>query len=157
MTVQRLEPAQWRTAQSLRVAALTESPEAFSSTVARERGLPFATWQTRLSCNAWFAAYDAEIAVGLVCGVHTASPDVRELSGLWIAPSRRGSGLGDALVVQVRDWAAEQGAQRLILAVVQSNSSAIDLYVRHGFAAVEPGESPVNELRAGDLLMRLDL
>jgi len=61
-------------ALSLRVAALTESPEAFGSTVVRERGLPLAKWQARLTGNAWFAAFDAEIAVGLACGVHTETP-----------------------------------------------------------------------------------
>ena len=131
----------WLAALNLRVAALKESPEAFGSTVVRERGLPLETWQARLTCNAWFAAFDAEIAVGLACGVHTETPDERELTGLWVAPSHRGTGLGDALVTSVRDWAALQGAHRLTLEVVRINESAIDLYMRHGFEVVGQTET----------------
>ena len=99
----RLEPTQWRTALRLRVAALTDSPRACGSAVVRERGLPLATWQAWLTGNAWFAAFDAETAVGLACGVHTKTPDERELTGVWVTPSHRGTSLGDALVTAVRD------------------------------------------------------
>jgi ribosomal protein S18 acetylase RimI-like enzyme len=139
------------------VAALTESPGAFGSTVLRERELPPATWQSRLTGNAWFAAFDAETAVGLACGVHTESPDERELTGVWVAPSHRGTGLGDALMTAVRDWAVLQDAHRLTLEVVRTNESAIDLYTRHGFEVVGQTETPGHGLREDDLVMSLDL
>ena len=157
MTVRRLEPTEWPTALNLRVAALTESPGAFGSTVVRERGLPLATWQARLTGSAWFAAFDAEIAVGLACGVRTETADERELTGVWVAPSHRGTGLGDALVTSVRDWAALQGAQRLTLEVVRINESAIDLYTRHGFEVVGQTETSGHGLRENDIVMSLDL
>ena len=157
MTVRRLEPTEWPTALNLRVAALTESPGAFGSTVVRERGLPLATWQARLTGNAWFVAFDAEIAVGLACGVHTETPDERVLTGVWVAPSHRGTGLGDALVTSVRDWAALQGAHRLTLEVVRINESAIDLYTRHGFEVVGQTETRGHGLRENDIVMSLDL
>jgi ribosomal protein S18 acetylase RimI-like enzyme len=139
------------------VAALTESPDAFGSTVLRERGLPLEAWKARLTGNAWFAAFDVEIAVGLACGVHTETPDERELTGVWVAPSRRGTGLGDALVTSVRDWAVLQGAHRLTLEVVRSNVSAIDLYTRHGFEVVGQTETPGHGLRTNGIVMSLDL
>ena len=157
VTVRRLEPGEWRTALTLRVAALTESPGAFGSTVVRERELPMATWQARLTGNSWFAAFDAEIAVGLACGIHGAAPDEREMTGVWVAPTHRGTGLGDALVTSVRDWAALQGAHRLTLAVGRVNESAIDLYLRHGFEVIGQTETPGHGLRENDIVMRLDL
>ncbi len=157
MTVRRLKPTEWPTALNLRVAALTESPSAFGSTVVRERGLPLATWRARLTGNAWFAAFDGEIAVGLACGVHTETPDERELTGVWVAPSRRGTGLGDALVTSVRDWAALQGARRLTLEVVSTNESAIALYARHGFQVVGQTETPGHGLRENAIVMTLDV
>lgn len=157
MTVRRLEPAQWQTAQRLRVAALTESPEAFGSTVTRERELPHAAWETRLTGNAWFVAVDDDTAVGLVCGIHTATPGELELTAMWIAPSHRGTGLGDALVGAVCDWAADQGAHRLTLAVVRTNDSAIRLYARHGFTVVESALLPDHGQRENDIVMSLDL
>jgi ribosomal protein S18 acetylase RimI-like enzyme len=157
VTIRRLEPTEWPTAQNLRVAALTESPGAFGSTVVRERGLLVATWRARLTANAWFAAFDGEIAVGLACGVHTETPDERELTGVWVAPSHRGTGLGDALVTSVRDWAVLQGAHRLTLEVGRVNESAIDLYTRHGFEVVGQTDTPGHGLRENDIAMRLDL
>jgi len=157
VTVRRLEPAEWPTALNLRVAALTESPGAFGSTVVRERGLPPATWQARLTGNAWFAAFDEDSAVGLACGVHTETPDQRELTGVWVARSHRGTGLGDALVTSVRDWAALQGAHRLSLDVGRINESAIDLYTRHGFEVVGQTETRGHGPREDDIVMSLDL
>lgn len=157
MTIRRLEPAQWRTAQRLRVAALTESPDAFGSTVTRERELPHAAWQARLTENAWLVAFEGDTGVGLACGIHTATPAERELAGLWIAPSHRGIGLGDALVSAVRDWAIDQEAHRLTLAVVRTNASAIRWYARHGFTVVESTHPPDHGQRENDLAMSLDL
>ena len=154
MTVRRLGAAEWPTALALRVAALTESPGAFGSTVERERGLPLATWHERLTANAWFAAFDASTAVGLVCGVRTDSPRERGLTGLWVSPSRRGTGLGDTLVASVRDWAARHGAHRLTLEVGRANESAIGLYARHGFEVVGQSGPRHGE---HDLVMSLDL
>ena len=160
MTIRRLEPAQWRTAQRLRVAALTESPDAFGSTVTRERELPHAAWQARLTENAWLVAFDDDTAVGLACGIHTTTPGELgelELTAMWIAPSHRGIGLGDALVGAVCDWAADQGAHRLTLAVVGANDSAIRLYARHGFTVVESAHPPDHGQRENDIVMSLDL
>jgi GNAT superfamily N-acetyltransferase len=125
--------------------------------VVRERGLPLATWQARLTGNAWFVAFDAESAVGLACGVHAESADERELTGVWVAPSHRGTGRGDALVTSVRDWASLQGAHRLTLEVGRGNRSAIRLYSRHGFEVVERTGAADHGLRDHDLVMSLDL
>ena len=158
VTVRRLEPTEWPTARNLRVAALKESPGSFGSTVVRERGLPRATWRARLSGNAWFAAFDADTAVGLACGVPTETPGEQELTGVWVAPSHRGTGLGGALVTSVRDWAALQGAHRLTLDVGRINESAINLYTRHGFEVVGQTKAPGGHgLRENDVVMSLDL
>lgn len=157
MIIRRLDPAEWRTARHLRVAALTESPEAFGSTVLREQGLEPDAWLARLTDNAWFAALDDERAVGLACGVRTQTPEECELTGMWVAPVSRGSGVGDALVTAVRDWAVLEGARRLTLVVVGSNTSATALYERHGFLPSSPAEAAGHVLREQDIAMSLDL
>ena len=157
MTVRRLEPAQWRTAQRLRLAALTESPDAFGSTLTRERERPQDAWRARLTENAWLVAFEDDTAAGLACGIHTTTPGELELTAMWIAPSHRGIGLGDALVGAVCDWAADQGAHRLTLAVVRTNESAIRLYARHGFTVVESAHTADHGQRENDIVMSLDL
>lgn len=155
--IQRLEPSQWRTALRLRVDALTESPEAFGSTVSRERELGFEDWRARLTENAWFVAFEGDTAVGLACGIRTTPPDELELTAMWIAPSHRGVGLGDALIGAVRDWASQEEALRLALSVGGTNDSAIRLYTRHGFTVVEATNTSGHPNREGDLRMHLVL
>ncbi len=111
----RLAPEEWPLARDLRVAALSDAPDAFGSTVDRERSLPASAWRERLSGNAWFAVFHAAEPVGLACGVRLGAPEERELTGVWVAPRARGTGVGDALVAAVRDWARGEGADRLTL------------------------------------------
>ncbi|GAB2777213.1 hypothetical protein GCM10027020_33220 [Nocardioides salsibiostraticola] len=123
----------------------------------RERELPQDVWRARLAENAWLLAFDDDTAVGLACGIHTATPGELELTAMWIAPSHRGTGLGDALIGAVRDWAADQGAHRLTLAVVSTNDSAIRLYARHGFTVAESALPSDHGQRENDIVMSLDL
>jgi ribosomal protein S18 acetylase RimI-like enzyme len=154
--LRRLAPDEWTVARDLRVAAISDSPAAFGSTVERERSLPPEAWHGRLSGNAWFAAFHEAEPVGLACAVRVAVPEERELTGVWVSPELRGTGVGDALVVAVRDWARVEGARRLTLEVMEGNAQAIALYRRHGFRATERSEA-VSSHPHGTAVMSLDL
>ncbi len=52
---------------------------------------------------------------------------------MWVAPPARGQGLGAALVGAAADWAAEQGADRLVARVFDDNEPATTVYARLGF------------------------
>lgn len=54
---------------------------------------------------------------------------------MWVDPVWRGKGVGHLLLSAVEDWAANAGADRLVLWVVESNTSAVMLYRRAGFVA----------------------
>ncbi|MDE3013504.1 MAG: ribosomal protein S18-alanine N-acetyltransferase [Gemmatimonadota bacterium] len=62
--------------------------------------------------------------------------DQGELANLALSPLRRGTGLGSRLLKHVVDVASSRGVHKLFLEVRSSNSAAIDLYQRFGFADV---------------------
>lgn len=59
-----------------------------------------------------------------------------------VVPSRRGRGIGDALLTALLDRAREEGRPGLSLCVDSNNAGAIAVYERHGFETVaERGDS----------------
>lgn len=70
--------------------------------------------------------------VGMASGVPT-TDGVIELISMWVAPTARGRGVGDALVHEVERWGCSEGAHTLRLRVADGNRAASELYQRHGF------------------------
>jgi ribosomal protein S18 acetylase RimI-like enzyme len=52
---------------------------------------------------------------------------------MWVAPEARRTGVGEALVDAVIEWAGSNGVKRLRLDVADNNAAAIALYIREGF------------------------
>jgi ribosomal protein S18 acetylase RimI-like enzyme len=142
--VQVLGPDDWQLWRKLRLEALTESASAFSSTLAQWTG-PGDTeerWRARLSTvpmNVVLRLRDAP--AGMVSASVRADGTV-ELISMWVTPSARGCGVGDAAVRAVAKWADRR---EVVLSVKADNEPAIGLYQRHGF--IDAGRSPddVNE------------
>lgn len=76
-------------------------------------------------------------------GTHLDDEQRVELISAWVAPGARGSGVADALMTAVTDYARRAGASVLRLSVRRFNARAIDLYERTGFGhADDPGDEP---------------
>jgi ribosomal protein S18 acetylase RimI-like enzyme len=137
--LRRLTPDDWATWRELRLAALAEAPYAFGSRLADWQGVNDREdrWRDRLSMagsHNVVAMIDG-CAVGMVSGVPATPFDgVAELISMWVAPTARGRGLGDALVSEVERWARSFGARALRLDVSDGNAFASELYQRHGFS-----------------------
>ncbi len=73
LVVRRLDPAEWDLYRQVRLAALAESPEAFSSTLDREQELGEDRWRSRLGSAAtflaWRLAWRAGDPVGTATGI----------------------------------------------------------------------------------------
>lgn len=123
--------------RSVRLRALADAPSAFGSTVAREEAFTDADWDARLATPgaATFVAVDAGgTPVGMITGVPAdAAAGGVDLVGLWVDPSARRSGVGDALVACVLAWAAESDLVVVHLCVTEGNEAAERLYRRRGF------------------------
>ena len=134
--VRRMTPEDWQIWRAVRLAALTDAPRAFASTLDREQGYDERTWRDQVEPGRGVkvVALTGDAPVGVAAGwVHREWNDAVELFGMWVAPSARGTGVGDALVHQVLDWAHEGGHPQVRLWVVEDNHRARRLYERLGF------------------------
>jgi ribosomal protein S18 acetylase RimI-like enzyme len=155
--VRRVHPDQWATYREVRLAALTDSPEAFSSTLERELGFDEQLWRSRLGSNVSFLAWRADQPVGTVTVLDTdiivddhGFSDAWHLVAMWVSPAARRLGVGAQLVDAAVDAAKSGGAPALLLWVVETNDPARALYERLGFRAtgitqVEPARPTLPE------------
>ncbi|MFI6781034.1 GNAT family N-acetyltransferase [Micromonospora sp. NPDC050276] len=144
-----LTPDDWPTWRQLRLAALTEAPEAFCSRLAdwQGDGDREQRWRDRLSIpgsHNVVALLDGR-PIGMSSGAPTADPLVMDLISMWVHPDARGKGVGDRLVEEVARWARERGADGLRLSVMSNNARAKALYHRAGFRMIAGNLPPAPE------------
>jgi ribosomal protein S18 acetylase RimI-like enzyme len=133
--VHRLLPREWPRLRLLRLHALRDAPDAFSSSLAEAIARPGDAWQQQVTDLASFVAVLDGADVGMVRGELSAEePGVVWLLSMWVDPEARGRGVGDALVAAVIDFARAEGSRTVQLDVADDNAPAIALYARHGFA-----------------------
>jgi ribosomal protein S18 acetylase RimI-like enzyme len=139
----RVAPDDWLGYREIRLAALADSPEAFSSTLEREAEFSEGTWRRRLGESSSFVAWHGGAAAGTVTalsGEVAGLPDFPgawHLVAMWVRPAARGLGIGRLLVQTVIDQAAASGAPSVTLWVFDANDRAKALYERMGFHATD--------------------
>ena len=140
ITVRRISADQAPWLRTVRLAALTDSPSAFGSSLDRELAFADEEWHRRALASSsgderlTLLAWDGDEVVGIVSGLREpARPETVDLVSMWTRPSVRRSGVGIALVRGVLEWARSTGAARVELWVVQGNTPARRLYARLGF------------------------
>ena len=166
--VQRLGADQWESYRQVRLSALTDSPEAYASTLEREQVFDEWTWRSRLSENGTFLATRHGVVAGTATGLfpgEQSSPGEqggattrdRMLVAMWVLPDHRGTGVAQALVEAVVGWAREDGAERVLLSVVDTNEVGRRLYERMGFALTGRAEPLARDLSRSELELQLRL
>jgi GNAT superfamily N-acetyltransferase len=132
--VRRAAPGDEPLLRALRIEALSDAPDAFGSTLARELARTPAEWQRWLSPGAIFFLDTVAGPRGMAAGVPDATdPATVDLMAMWVHPDLRGSGAADLLVEAVLGWAETVGASVIRLDVIQGNDRARQLYQRHQF------------------------
>lgn len=133
----------WERVRAVRLRALADAPDAFWTLLEDDEQRPPESWKVHLRS-------DGEISLlgmhegrdaGLVWGAPHHShlgeepSQIREagLYGMWVAPEARGTGLAEALVRGVIEWARDAGFTVLRLDVNDTNVAAQRLYARCGF------------------------
>lgn len=93
----------WRDIRAIRLRSLTDSPDAFTSTLHRESTYDEQKWRELASSGRWFVADDGGL-VGVAVGVVGWSGDSgkRELVGMWVESSHRGLGVARQLLERSR-------------------------------------------------------
>lgn len=131
--VRTLRPDDWEAARSVRLAALTDAPLAFASSLDRERAKTEADWREMLTPERGVRALaERDGAVAGVIGAFSRGVD-GEIIWMWVDPAFRGQGVGDALVAHALDWCWSRGLG-CILWVADGNDGAWRFYERLGFA-----------------------
>lgn len=135
-TIERMTPEGWERVRAVRLRALADTPDAFGTTLAQDLARSPKSWRERLQAPevATLLATHGGEDVGLVVGSPWSGREgTAGLFAMWVAPEARGSGVADALVRTLIEWARAQGYQRVALEVADENAVAIALYARHGF------------------------
>jgi len=129
---------EWEQARDLRLRALADSPDAFGSTLEREREHAEPAWRAWIdgwegSANRFVVGETEDGWVGMSVGSRTADEPDAHLYGMWVEPAWRRRGVGGSLVQAVVDWARSWGARGVILGVTERNEGAAGFYERLGF------------------------
>ncbi len=129
--------------RELRLEALRDHPQAFGSDYETALARPPEWWVERLKkagTPGWprmYLAWAGGEPAGLCGLVMREGPKVQhnaELISMYVRPAWRVSGVADALIASALQWAKEQGATIVKLAVVTTNLGARRCYERNGFA-----------------------
>jgi RimJ/RimL family protein N-acetyltransferase len=152
--------------RDLRLEALHDHPEAFSSDYAANLAFPLTYWEQRINdlgqAGAIFFA-DFEGNLVAMCGIHReSSPKLQHTATIWgvyVKEDFRGNHIIERLISCCTAWALEKGIKIVKLVVVTTNTRAIKAYTRFGFTVygVEPLAACVDGTMYDELLMALRL
>jgi RimJ/RimL family protein N-acetyltransferase len=147
--------------RAVRLEALRESPEAFSSRHEESVARSEQSWADQAdssatgSNRATFVVIE-DRPVGLAALYRDEEdPNLGELFQMWVAPEVRGGSVAADLLFEVFRWAGFNGISHVKAEVVKGNTRALRFYEKFGFVASDVGafESASSWL----LIKRVDL
>jgi ribosomal protein S18 acetylase RimI-like enzyme len=159
--LRRLAPDDAALYRDIRLEALADSPDAFSSTLETEEDRPLETFAARLADAHVIGAFVGSKLAG-VAGFYVQSGPKHAhkgmLWGMYVRPAYRASGIGRMLVEVIIDHARRR-VERLQLFVVSDNLPARRLYESLGFVeyGVERHATKYRGRYHDDVLMALPL
>lgn len=142
LVVIRVTEEHWRELRDVRLAALTEAPAAFGSSLRREQDFDEGRWRAWTRSAMLFMALVGWSPVGMAAGVSGDSSVERKLVAMWVDPGWRGRDVASKLVSSVVDWAGSEGSERVRLWVAEDNEHARRFYESRGFK-VTGGRKPM--------------
>ena len=135
----RLNPREGHLYRTVRLEALHESPEAFSSRYEDAVARSDQSWADQAdssatgSNRATFVTLEDQ-PVGLVALYRDEiNTDIGELIQMWVAPEARGGSVAADLLHEVFRWATSNGFSVVKAEVMKSNARAIRFYEKFGF------------------------
>jgi ribosomal protein S18 acetylase RimI-like enzyme len=148
-TIRRLGPDDWEDFREIRLRSLADAPDAFGSTLARERAFAELDWRLRLGGPVYVVDDPRPVAVGGIFD-NDGTPHVW---GMWTDPAHRGRGHARAIL----DALIPPGTPAQ-LDVNVTNGGARKVYERYGFVGtghLEPLR-PGSDQRIELLVLRLE-
>jgi len=143
--IQRLSSSDAPGYRTLRLRALWEFPQAFTSSYEEDEKVPLEASERRLASpheKFWGAFEGGELRgmVGLECATRAKNRHKGKVVGMYVAHECTGRGLGLALMQALIEEARASGLESLVLTVTEGDTSALRLYQRVGFRSfgIEP-------------------
>jgi len=145
MDIRRLTPDDAPAYRSVRIRALGEYPEAFTSSYEEEVERPIEDTARRLAdpnITIW-GAWDGEDLAGMVGLARETRAKNRHKAtviGMYVGLEHLGSGLGRRMFEVLLEEARQGGIEVLVLTVTDGNTTAIRIYESVGFRSfgIEP-------------------
>jgi ribosomal protein S18 acetylase RimI-like enzyme len=162
ITVRSLAADEGLLLKRLRLAALQESPDAFSPTFETANLYDENYWKQsaiKTAASAQFDIFIAEIdgkPVGLVSGLVSGKADETQtghIGMMWADPNVRGRGVGRQLLNHVMDYLGKLNCLTIELTVTETNQGAINLYESAAFVFTGNDEP----LREGSILQNREM
>ena len=168
ITIRQAQEADVSAFRELRLEALQNHPEAFSSDYALNLVKPPSEWSNRLQfqqrgyTEMIYFATDAEKLIGMTGIVMGDSPKTEHSALIWgvyVQPNWRSFHIAEGLIASCVDWARTRGVKIVKLAVITTNTAAIRCYTRLGFKVygVEPQAIYHQDTLHDELLMSLSI
>jgi RimJ/RimL family protein N-acetyltransferase len=123
--------------RTLRLAALSDSPDSFGAKYNVEKEKPINFWQNSARISNWCLVSADEVDIGLVA-VDSAGEDRRAdcwISAWWIQKEFRGKGITQLMLDWIDQLASKKNWHRMGLGVWPDNKQAISAYEKLGFVA----------------------
>jgi ribosomal protein S18 acetylase RimI-like enzyme len=135
LELELLTPLDWDVLRAARLYALLDSPDAFTSSYARELTWQGSEWQRLLNSATWIVARDNQhVVVGLAKSTRDPErPACRHIESAWVAPTHRQRGILRALLQSLIELERQRGVTDFLLWVLEENHSAQSAYQALGF------------------------
>ena len=145
MQIRRLGPDDALNYRALRIRALWEFPEAFTSSFEEDEKQPIETWEVRLGGEniLFWGAFEGDTLCGMVGLERETRAKNRHkgsVIGMYVSQEYFGTGMGKALIDALLDGARELALELLVLTVTEGNTVATNFYEAAGFRSfgIEP-------------------
>ena len=139
MEIRRIQLGETALYREVRLSALKESPEAFTTTHESAAKRSSESWQaqadgTATGANrATFLAFADGAPIGIAALYRDEGKEEGEILQVWISPELRGTGIAAELVEAVIDWGRSQRITRIRAGITEGNSRALRFYSKMGF------------------------
>jgi ribosomal protein S18 acetylase RimI-like enzyme len=157
VSVRVLEGDDWQAFRTIRLAALQDAPEAFTSSYEQEQGFDEEFWRLRLGRSSRLLAVLDDEPVGIVSVGRASEDDVAELFGMWVVPSQRGRGVAWQLTEAAAEHARTQGRRAVKLWVSTDNGRAVAFFSSYGFRPGSERRPMTNDPGTEEVAMVLPL
>jgi RimJ/RimL family protein N-acetyltransferase len=162
--IRRLDPDDAPAYRALRLRALWEFPEAFTSSWQEDEQQPLQAWEVRLGGEhmMFWGAFEAGVLCGMVGLERQTRPKNRHKAtvvGMYVSQEYFGTGMGRALMEALLDVSRQDGIELLVLTVTEGNTVAENFYGGLGFRSfgIEPRAIKVDGRYFAKNHMYLDL